>query len=329
MRLNQFLFIALLSIVLHKQVCAQTVRAQVIGWIPVYGVDESLRVLEENPHIASGITRMGLQFWNPSPDGKGLVFAPVNQEGLLLERTKVHRAIDWAKKRNIAVMLTVYNNSQVIKKWDWELAKRAFKNHPHEFARALLSTVREFDLDGVDLDLEGEGELESDRASYAYFVKYLSRQLKKRKKLLTVDSFHSPCINAPNMRWWRDWRGQVDAIHSMGYEDLFEGSTKSFSPEGKPLCEGGAAIFKYSWQLEYGKKAGYRSDQILLGMPTWVSNWGGGGLGSDIQAHLREVKNLGAGIALWDLQLAAPEWRSLQIWSEIRQLRGRDSVKRN
>jgi hypothetical protein len=226
------------------------------------------------------------------------------------------------KAYKIQVLLTVYNNSQVSNKWDWDLAKRAFKDHPQEFSASLMATMQQYGLDGIDLDLEGEGDFESDRLAYAQFVKNLSIQLKKQKKLLTVDSFHSPCANAPNMSWWRDWQGQVDAIHSMGYQDLYEGSTTSFTPDNKSVCEGGAPIFKYSWQLAYGKKAGYRADQIVMGVPTWLAKWGEGGLGSSISAHLQEAKKLGVGVALWDLQLGAPEWRSAQTWTEIQQLRG-------
>ncbi len=67
------------------------------------------------------------------------------------------------------------------------------------------------------------------------------------KKLLTIDSFHSPCYNAPNMSWWPDWVGYVDAIHSMGYVDLSEGSTETFrAPWALRRCEGGAHLFRYS-----------------------------------------------------------------------------------
>lgn len=328
-------FLKLLSLVLLLQILflswqasAQSAQTQVIGWIPAYGYEKSMQALEENPHVSAGLTRIGLQFWNPSADGKSVVLAPVNHDGVLLEASKVRRIIAWAKKRRIQVLLTVYNNSQVMKKWDWDLARRAFRDHPHEFSASLIGIMREFDLDGIDLDLEGEGELDSDRADYAKFVKALSKQLKKQKKLLTVDSFHSPCINAPNMRWWSDWQGHINAIHSMGYQDLYEGNTRSFTPEGKAVCEGGAPIFKYSWQLAYAKKAGYRTDQIVLGMPTWLANWGESGLGSTISAHLQEARNLGLGIALWDLQLGAADWRSPQTWAEIRQLRQtKDYVK--
>jgi len=322
MRLHHFgmyllgILFGLASGVVHAQ------KLQVIGWIPAYGIDKSMQVLNANPHIPLGLTRMGLQFWNPSADGKSVVLAPKTKNGDLLSPKEVQQVVAWAKQHKVEVLLTVYNNSQVMNKWDWALAKRAFKDNPKEFSASLIATMQKFDLDGIDLDLEGEGDLEEDRVAYAMFVRELSVSLKKRKKLLTIDSFHSPCANAPNMRWWRDWQGQVDAIHSMGYQDLYEGSVANFKPDGKSVCEEGAAIFKYSWQLNYGKRAGYRSDQILMGMPTWLANWGEGGLGSDISAHLQEVKKLGVGIALWDLQLSAPEWRSAKIWAEIHQLLG-------
>ncbi|MFL6663920.1 MAG: hypothetical protein ACJ8G7_17240, partial [Rhizobacter sp.] len=160
-------------------------------------------------------------------------------------------------------------------------------------------------------------------AAYAAFVQELAALLRPRGKLLTIDSFHSPCDNAPNMSWWADWRGRVDAIHSMGYADLYEGSTDTFTPPGRPVCEGGAALFRYSWQIAWGRKAGYRTDQIVLGVPTWVDTWGSGGLGADAVSHVREVQALGAGIALWDLQLEAPGWRSPATWDAVRALRSK------
>lgn len=296
-------------------------KPQVVGWIPVYGVEKSMQALQENPHIAKGLTRIGLQFWNPSPDGKSVVLAPVDKSGRRLLSADVKRVIAWAKRHQIQVLLTVYNNSQVLNHWDWPLAQRAFRDHPNEFIASLIVVMNEYGLDGVDLDLEGEGDFEVDRASYAKFVRNLSSALKKQQKLLTIDSFHSPCANAPNMAWWGDWLGYVDAIHSMGYQDLYEGSTASFQPEGKPVCENGAAIFRYSWQLAFGQRLGYRTDQIVMGFPTWLARWGEGGLGTTISAHLQEVENLGAGVALWDLQLSAAEWRAPQTWAQLQRLR--------
>ncbi len=294
---------------------------QVIGWVPPYALDAAMRGLESNPGVGISLTRVGLQLWNPTPDGRGVVLAPVDASGKRVTPADVMRFRDWARSRYIPVLLTVYNNSQVLGKWDWALARGAFAGQPAEFIKALVAEMDHYQLDGIDLDLEGEGDFDADRASYAAFVRELSRVLKAKGKLLTVDSFHSPCANAPNMSWWADWRGHIDAIHSMGYADLYEGSTETFTPPNKPVCAGGAPLFKYSWQLQYGLKAGYRVDQIVLGMPTWVDTWGSGGLGSSAVAHLREVQAFGAGIALWDLQLAAPGWSRDDTWEAVHALR--------
>jgi hypothetical protein len=294
---------------------------QVIGWVPPYAMEESMRALEANPAVGSALTRLGLQLWNPSGDGRGLVFAPVDASGRQVTPADVSRFRDWARARGIQVLLTVYNNSQVLGRWDWALARGAFADHRAEFIRALVAEMDKYQLDGIDLDLEGEGDLDADRAAYAAFVADLSSVLKPRRKLLTVDSFHSPCANAPNVGWWGDWKGQVDAIHSMGYADLYEGSTDTFTPAGRPVCAGGAPLFRYSWQLQQGLRAGYRADQIVMGLPTWVDTWGKGGLGADAVSHLAEVRALGAGVGLWDLQLAAPGWNRRETWDAVRTLR--------
>jgi hypothetical protein len=296
-------------------------RPQVIGWVPPYALEASMRGLESSPAVGAALTRIGLQLWNPSVDGRGLVFAPIDATGQQVTGADVARFRDWARARGIRVLLTVYNNSQVLGRWDWALARNAFADHRAEFIQALVSEMDAYQLDGIDLDLEGEGELDADREAYAAFVRDLSQVLKPRGKLLTIDSFHSPCANAPNMSWWADWKGRVDAIHSMGYADLYEGSTDTFAPRGRPACAGGAHLFRYSWQLQQGLKAGYRADQIVMGLPTWVDTWGQGGLGADAASHLGEVRALGGGVGLWDLQLSAPGWRHADTWRAVRALR--------
>jgi len=294
---------------------------QVMGWVPAYGIEASMKALSAAPAIGQAMTRLGLQFWNPAVDGKGVVLAPVDATGRPVTAADVKRLQAWARSHGVQPLLTVYNNSQVINRWDWPLARRAFAEHPAEFGAALVAAVEQWDLDGVDLDLEGEGDFSTDRAAYAAFVRQLAAALKAKGKILTVDSFHSPCANAPNMRWWSDWAGDVATIHSMGYEDLYEGSKATFTPEGKPVCEGGATLFRYSWQLDWGVKAGYRRDQIVMGMPTWVDAWGSGGLGANVVDHLREVRALGGGVGLWDMQLAAPGWTKPATWDAVQALR--------
>jgi hypothetical protein len=294
---------------------------QVMGWIPAYGIEPAARALASAPAIGQSLTRIGLQFWNPSPDGTGIVLAPQDASGKPVTAAQVRRMQRWARAHGVVPLLTVYNNSQVMERWDWPLARRAFVDHPEEFAAALVAATEAWDLDGVDLDLEGEGDHDADRAAYASFVRMLAAALRSRGRILTVDSFHSPCDNAPNMSWWADWVGSAATVHSMGYADLYEGNKGAFTPEGRPVCENGAALFRYSWQLDYGMRAGYRRDQIVMGMPTWLDSWGSGGLGPTAVDHLRELRALGAGVGLWDLQLPAPGWTRPATWEAVQALR--------
>lgn len=299
----------------------ETNTPEVIGWVPPYALEASAFGVNANPKIGKALTHLGLQFWNPSADGTGVVLAPVDKSGKQVEPDSVARFRDWAQARGIKVLLTVYNNSQVIGKWDWDLARRAFQDQRHVFVDALVAEMDKYKLDGIDVDLEGDSDHENDRAAYADFIKELSGVLHAKHKLLTVDTFHSPCANAPNMSWWTDWAGKADAIHSMGYQDLYEESEDSFTPSGKPICENGAHVFKYSWQLQYGLKSGYRIDQIVLGMPTWIDKWGKQGKETDTVAHIKSVQQLGGGIALWDMQLGAPGWKTDATWDAIIALR--------
>jgi spore germination protein YaaH len=296
-------------------------RPQVISWVPPYALEASAFGINANPKIGKALTHLGLQLWNPSADGRGLVMAPVDKTGTQVEPDSVIRFRDWAQSRGIKVLLTVYNNSQVLGKWDWPLAAHAFKDQRDAFIDALIAEMDKYKLDGIDIDLEGDSDHEEDRTVYADFIKKLADAVHAKGKLLTVDTFHSPCANAPNMSWWSDWVGKADSIHSMGYQDLYEESEDTFTPAGKPVCANGAHLFKYSWQLQYGMKAGYRVDQIVLGMPTWMDKWGKPNTPKDTVAHIKEAQKLGAGIALWDAQFGPPGWRSDATWDAVMALR--------
>lgn len=294
---------------------------EVIGWIPAYGVQAAEQALASNPAIAKGLTRIGLQFWNPSKDGTGVVLAPIGAQGTPVDPAAIERVRDWAHARGIKVLLTIYNNSETTKTWDWAWALRAFRDHQDSFIHALVKEMNKYGLDGIDVDLEGNGALDGDRAAFAGFVKALSKALRAQDKLLTIDTFHSPCYNAPNMSWWKDWAGQVDTLHVMGYADLYEASTATFQPKDGPVCANGAHIFKYSWQMAYGIKAGYRPDQIAMGMPGWTDQWGTKGQETSAESHIHEVQKLGGSVAIWDLQLSPGGWRSNAVWNALVDLR--------
>ena len=287
----------------------------VMGWIPPYGLASSRKALA---HKAGKVTadqwlsRMGLQFWIVTPEGK-LKFA---ERGEALGDADVAHFRDWAKGKDVKVLLTVYNHDG--KTWDWARARSAFTDYRETLVDSLVAETLRLGLDGVDLDLEGEGSFEADRPAYAAFVKSLSAALRMKGKLLTIDSFHSPCFNAPNMAWWGDWQGQVDAIHSMGYGDLYEANAAGFTPDKGEPCAEGAAIFRFSWQADWAKTKGFRPSQVLMGVPGWQYEWGG----SPLPRHLKDLAKIGAGCAVWDIPSTLgndkdARWGSEEAWKAL------------
>lgn len=298
----------------------------IMSWIPPYNLEPSRKVFQHRPGgvpLEAWLGRVGLQFWQPTPEG-GLTY--VRHRDPLGDAT-VREFRDAARKRGIKVLLTVYNHDG--KSWNWDLARAGFLHHPQTFAAALVREMDRLDLDGIDLDLEGNGNMDEDRPAFARFVRELSGAVKARGKLLTVDTFHSPCANAPHMGWWEDWKGLVDAIHVMGYGDLAEGSVETFVPEGEiEPCAGGAPIFRFSWQVAYGRKAGWAPGDLYLGVPSWMYRWGKGAAEKDLPAHLADLKATGAALCIWDLPAVYGKgqpkgWASAEAWRALQAFRRR------
>ncbi len=275
-----------------------------MGWVPPYSIGASQAAVTTDfggVGAKDGLTRVGLQFWVVRANGS-IRYDP----GYAVGDRDVQWWTAWGKNNGIKILLTVDNNDG---SWSWAVARSAFTNNRKTLVNALVSEMERLGLDGVDVDFEGLGSLDSDRAAFAAFIVDLSVAVKAKGKLLTVDSFHY-IWNAPNQNWWADWVGKVDGIHPMGYHDLYEG---------------GASYRKYSFQQNAGVNAGYPSSAILMGFPSWMNAWGvSSGRGKHTLAHLGEVRydlDEPTGIAIWDLRLIASSWRTAAVWQEIAALK--------
>ncbi|MFC1886908.1 PKD domain-containing protein, partial [Thermodesulfobacteriota bacterium] len=282
---------------------------EIMSWVAPYAISQSQTMAEADFGTCDPrdvLTRVGLQFWTPNNNG---TIKYADHEGYTPDDSDVAWWTSWGQTNGVKILLTIYNNTGG---WDWDLARSAFYTNHTTFVNSLIAEMERLGLDGIDIDLEGIGSFNDDRAAFDQFVQELSVEIKARGKILTVNSF--PYIwNAPNIDWWSDWAGAVDNIHSMGYEDLYEGGT---------------GWHKYSYQQSAGIAAGYGANDVLMGMPAWNesnSNWGvSSGRGTSAQAHVQEVRydlpDGPAGIAIWDMQLLGWEYNS-DLWCEISGLR--------
>jgi hypothetical protein len=195
-------------------------------------------------------------------------------------------------------MLCVYNGTP--SGWDWELARSAFDTHRAEFTEALAKETVRLQLDGVDIDLEGKGDLEGSKDAFVRFIKELSGRLHKEGKELSVDTFAYKW-HAPRQSWWPELLPHIDALNVMGYSE-----TGSTAEEWRSYDSIKAA-------------AGSHSSKLLMGMSSNAAQW----QESPLSEHLRWViEDESVGLAIWDARLPDSSWRTKQTWSAIAKIRG-------
>ena len=285
-----------------------------MSWIAPYSHGTGLAIVNSNSEkFARGLSRIGLQYWVPTYSG-GVTFHPS------VDDAAVNAVLSWARPRHVAVLLCVYNGQSG---WDWNLAVSAVKaGNGETLANALVAEMDRLGLDGVDIDLEGGAyNNASDREVFKTFIAKLAALVRARGKVLTVDTFHSTCWNSPNVSWWADWAGKVHNVHSMGYQDLYEGNTDAVS------CGWAASMtnaFRYSTQQSFGMQGGYPADGVLMGMPGGMDSWGTGGRGSSATDHIAEVAAVGTGVAIWSIDelKTGSVWLGDAAWSALANLRG-------
>lgn len=282
----------------------------VMSWIPPYAIEGSIESLESfkewtTPSPLTVINRIGLQFWLPTRDGQAQL---VHNYGAAPSPEDVRRAVKFCRQHQIAPLLCIYNYDGV--DWNWELATKAFSNHRQNFIDSLLEQMQLYDLEGIDIDFEGPSGCSADQTSFQKFILELSQELKARKKLLSVNIFHNPQRHAPNISWVSDWKEEVDSVQIVGYQELYGGAEPPYNYRSQvemAFCQE---------KLPFGK--------FLIGLPSWLSEWGRGGLGNSPQAHLQEIIELNypVGICLWDSQLIGEPWRRAETWELIHQIKG-------
>lgn len=289
--------------------------AEVVVWTPAYGVSDWQSALLGDWGGTNAprhtYTRICAQFWLPQTNGSGAI---ITNE--LVGSSEVTWLRDYCSANGQKFLLTVYNYYDV-GGWRWDVARDAFGTNKEAFAASLVDLCTAVGADGIDVDLEGDGDLDSDREAFAAFVQTLGTNLHARGKLLTIDSF-AYIWNAPNISWWGDWLGYVDAINVMGYTETWQGAAESWR--------------RYSTIYQYGRDLGYTNREIVLGLAGYSDNWGSGGRGTTPWEHVAECRydtgaGRPAGVAIWDARLmteggvAATNWQNAVIWTALHGLK--------
>lgn len=267
-------------------------------WVPPYAVGKCKERLDQSfggVGMKDGLTHLGLQFWMPTADG-GLKV--VDRFGKIEEST-IAEFQKWGKKNGVRILLCVYNGTPA--GWDWDLAKAAFDKNREKFIDALVKEVVRLKLDGVDIDLEGNGKLDDSKEFFVRFIKELSARLRAKGKELTVDTFAYKW-NAPNQTWWSSILPHVDGLHVMSYSET-----------------GTRAAHWRSYDF-IKAAAGDHASKLQIGMTTNAAEWQGEHVSKKLQWVINDSS---VGVAIWDAQLRNPEWRTKKMWQTVAQIKGR------
>jgi len=272
-------------------------KRPVMTWVPAYAVGKCKERLSESyggVGMKDALTHLGLQFWAPTSEG-GLARVGRGNEA---SDAVIADLRDWGRANGVRVLLCVFNGA---KSWDWPLARAGFAVHRAKFTDALVAEMDRLRLDGVDIDLEGNGAYDADQEAFVSFVRGLSARLHAKGKHLTVDTF-SYVWNAPNQTWWKQLLPHVDALTTMGYEEL-----GARAPDWRG----------YGFQKS---AAGGRASRLMIGLPAGRNEW----RGNTLAEHLRWLKKNGkVGVAFWDAQIPAEAWRKPEVWRMLSEIRGR------
>jgi len=264
----------------------------VMTWVPPYGIAKvQLNGPRGVPGVEEALTHLALQFWAPTRTGE---VERVKQFGELGDAT-IAEFRTWAHAHGIRVMLCVYNG---VEKWDWPLARAAFAEHGEKFATALIEQALKLGLDGIDIDLEGNGSFDRDKKAFVSFIDRLVKLAHAAHLHVTVCSF-SYKWNAPNQTWWNELLPLVDALTTMGYEETGAQSE--------------------SWRAFSAQKAaaGAHAGKLMMGLPTNKGEW----QGARAVNHLEWLRDHGVGAAMWDAQFESAAWRKGDVWAVLRRVR--------
>ncbi|HEY0548478.1 MAG TPA: glycosyl hydrolase family 18 protein [Verrucomicrobiae bacterium] len=272
-------------------------KRPVMTWVPPYAVAKSKARLAESYDgvgMKDALTHLGLQFWQPTKDGS-LKYAGGTND---VNDSVVAELRDWGRTNGVRVLLCVYN--AVGGKWDWSLARAGFAENQDKFVEALMSEVNRLQLEGIDMDLEGNGSFEADKETFIASIRRLSERLHANGKHLTVDTF-SYKWNAPNQTWWKELLPHVDALTTMGYEEI-----GANAPEWRSYASQKAA-------------AGEHASKLMIGLPSGRSEWRGNSTMEQLQWLKADAQ---VGGSFWDAQLRSEAWRKAEVWKVLREIRG-------
>ena len=236
-------------------------RPVVVGYLAAFkGLDLSIERTDQ-----SAFTHYNLSFANPDADGRfvrdGRMTCMGDETGANLSVDALRKTVGRLQARGAKVLISTAGGVVPDCSGDWK-ALLAPDRRAATVA-ALVDLADTLDLDGVDIDIEGQLLTAIDRAGdYTPFIAALSKAMKARGKLLT-------CATA-------SYEGGMIPISAAPYFDLV--NVMSYDAIGPGWGPAGAEHSSYAMaarDLDLWLARGVARERLVLGLPFYGYGFGG------------------------------------------------------
>lgn len=232
----------------------------VIGYLPAFramtdAVDKADLTL---------VTHINISFLNPDANGiliknDTMVCMP-DLAGAATSANTFRYVVNKAQASGVKVLVSVAGGVIPSCSGDWSILLQP--SHRQTLIDNLIKFVDDFNLDGLDIDLEGEVLTNIDRAgNYTPFIQSLSEKLKARNKLLT-------CATA-------SYEGGMIPVSSISYFDFV--NIMSYDMIGPSWGTPGVEHSTYAHavgDVNLWKSRGLSREKLVLGVPFYGYGFG-------------------------------------------------------
>ncbi len=235
-------------------------KTKVIGYLPSYqGIKTQIDELD-----LSKITHLTLAFLHPNKKG---VFTDNNQPTCMLGKfnklvgsSEIIYIVKKAHKSGVKVLVSIGGASYPICAGDWQkLLSNGKRNNTIE---KLIKFIDDFNLDGLDVDLEGKLLIEIESKGYFLpFIQSIDKELNKRNKLLSAatGSYVGGMLPESSLSYF-------DYVSIMSYDAI--GPTW-----GNPGVEH-STYLKAKSDIKLWRDKGLDKEKLILGLPFYGYGFG-------------------------------------------------------
>jgi GH18 family chitinase len=304
----------------------------VIGYVPAF---RAMAATIDATDL-SLVTHINISFLNPDANGalvknEAMLCMP-DAVGASTTANDLRYVINKAHQANVKVLVSVAGGVIPSCSGDWNSLLHT--TNRQAFVDNLIKFVDDFNLDGLDVDLEGDVLTKIDKAGdYTPFIKALSEQLKTRNKLLScaTASYEGGMIPVSSIPYFDyvnimsydaigpSWGvpGVEHSTYAQAVNDVNLWKSRGLSQEklvlGVPFYGYGFGTYSanYSFKEILSKLGAENSDKDLIGTACATCSYVTYNGLSTIKNKTRLALQNGAGIMIWELSQDAAGSSSL------------------